>query len=407
MKVKKEDLKKGKYKLSISVSPEKLLKYFKSAYEKLMSDVKISGFRPGKAPRKLAEESVGIGKLLSESLDVAIQQEYFLAVQEEKMIPICPPKVTISKYPNWGLTPAEIESDLVFEVEVEVMPEVKLSDFSKEKIAKKEAAKITKEDVEKILLHLRRQKATFAEVDRAAKAGDRAEISYEGFLDKIKQDSMSSKNHPLILGEATLIPGFEEQIIGMKKDEEKKFDLTFPKDYHAKDLAGPKGSPLGGKKAEFQVKLVDLKEVNLPKADDAFAANFGHKNMPELTRAIEKSLKDEVETKVRQETETEVLEAVLPHLSVEVPEGLIDQEVDRLIVNMKKQIESRGMSLDKYLQSIKKTLPELRTDLRPTAEKNIRIGFLLGKIIESQGIDPKNPEAGKVALEYLIKKLTK
>lgn len=399
MKVKKEDLKKGKYKLIISVSPEELLKYFKSAYEKLAADVKISGFRPGKAPRKLAEESVGVGRLLSESLDAAIQQEYFLAIQEEKMIPICPPKVTISKYPNWGLTSAEIESDLVFEAEVEVMPMVVLSDFSKVKISKKEAAKITQEDVEKILLHLRRQKATFAELKRAAKTGDRAEISYEGFLNRVKQDSMSSKNHPVILGEKTLIPGFEDQIIGMKKDEEKKFDLTFPGDYHANDLAG--------KKVEFQVKLTDLKEVNLPKADDAFAGNFGHKNMPDLTRAIEKSLKDEVETKVRQETEAEVLEAVLPHLSVEVPESLTDQEVDRLVANMGEQIESRGMSLDKYLQSIKKTLPELRADLRPTAEKNIRIGFLLGKIIEQEGIDSKKPDAGKIALDYLIKKLTK
>ncbi|MEI6144483.1 MAG: trigger factor, partial [Candidatus Berkelbacteria bacterium] len=169
MKIKKEDLKKGKFKLTITVEPSALLKYYKSTYENLAKDVKISGFRAGKAPRKMIEESVGVTRLLSESLDSIIQQEYVLAVQEEKMIPVCPPKVTISKYSNWGLELSEIEDDLVFEAEVEVPPEVVLKDYSKIKVTKKEAAKITEEDVEKIMTHLLRQKATFTEVDRAAK----------------------------------------------------------------------------------------------------------------------------------------------------------------------------------------------------------------------------------------------
>lgn len=398
MKIKKEDLKKGKFKLTVTVEPAEIVKYYQSTYDNLAKDVKIAGFRAGKAPRKLTEESIGITRLLSQSLDSIIQQEYYLAVQQEKMLPVGPPKVTISKYPNWGLEVSEIESDLVFEAQFEVMPEVILKDFSKIKVTKKEPAKITEEDVEKILTHLRRQKATFSEIDRAAKIGDRAEISYEGSVDRVKKDSMSAKNHPLILGENTLIPGFEEEIVGMKKDGEKKFEITFPKDYHAKEFAG--------KKAEFEVKLVDLKEVNLPEADDAFAENFGHKNIADLTEAIRKSLKDEVETKAKQELEGEVIEAILPFLTVEVPEGIIDQEIDRMVANMSEQIESKGMKLDKYLESIKKTLPELRKDMRATAEKNIRIGFLLGKIIEEEKIDQKNPEAGRIALECIIKRVT-
>ena len=399
MKIKKEDLKKGKFKLTITVEPSALLKYYKSTYDNLAKDVKISGFRAGKAPRKMIEESVGVARLLSESLDSIIQQEYVLAIQEEKMIPVCPPKVTISKYSNWGLELSEIEDDLVFEAEVEVLPEVVLKDYSKIKVTKKEAAKITEEDVEKIMTHLLRQKATFTEVDRAAKVGDRAEISYQGSVDKVKKDSMSAKNHPVILGENTLIPGFEEQIIGMKNGEEKKFDITFPKDYHAKEFAG--------KKAQFEVTVTDIKEVNLPKADDAFADNFGHKNIADLTDAIRKSLRDEVEAKTRQELESEVIEKMLPLLTVEVPDGLIDQEIDRMVANMSEQIESKGMKLDKYLESIKKTLQELRADMRQVAEKNIRIGFMLGKIIEEESIDQQDPEAGRIALELVIKKLTK
>ncbi|MCX6810695.1 MAG: trigger factor [Candidatus Berkelbacteria bacterium] len=399
MKVKKEDLKKGKFKLTITVEPAEIVKYYKLTYDNLAKDVKIAGFRAGKAPRKMIEESVGITRLLSESLDSIIQQQYVLAIQEEKMISVGPPKVTISKYPNWGLEISEIESELVFEAEVEVLPEVKLKDFSKVKVAKKESQKITEGDVEKIMLHLRRQKATFTEIDRPAKTGDRTEISYQGSINKVKKDSMSAKNHPVILGENTLIPGFEDQVIGMKKDEEKKFEIEFPKDYHSREFAG--------KKAEFEVTLVDIKEVNLPEADDAFAANFGHKNIADLTDAIRKSLKDEVETKARQELESEVLEKVLPFLTVEVPDGLVDQEIDRMVTNMSEQIESKGMKLDKYLESIKKTLPELRKDMCQVAEKNIRIGFLLGKVIEQEKIDAKNPEAGRIALDSIIKKVTK
>ena len=398
MKVKKEDLKKGKFKLTVTVEPSELIKYYKSTYEKLTEEVKISGFRPGKAPRKLNEESVGIAKLLSESMDSIIQQEYYLAIQQEKLIPVGAPKITISKYPNWGLEASEIESSLVFEAEIEVMPKVELKDFSKVSIKKKEPAKITEEDVKKILSHLRRQKATFSEVDRPAKFGDRVEINYQGSINKVKQDSMSAKNHPLILGENTLITGFEKEIDGMKKGDQKKFTITFPKDYHAKDFAG--------KKAEFEVELVDLKKVDLPEADDKFAENFGHKNVADLTEAIRKSLKDEIETKVQQETETEVIEKVLPYLSVEVPEGLIDQEIDRMVENMAKQIESKGMKLEKYLESIKKTLPGLRKDMKAVAEKNIKIGFLLGKIIEEEKIDQKDPQAGRIALDKIIKKVT-
>lgn len=399
MQIKKDDLKKGKYKLTVTVEPVEILKYYQAAYDNLAKDVKISGFRAGKAPRKLTEESIGVARLISQSLDNIIQQQYVLAIQEEKMIPVGPPKVTIIKYPNWGLDLDEIESDLIFEAEVEVLPEVILKDFSGVKVHKKEPAKITEEDVEKIILHLRRQKATFSEVDRAAKAGDRVEISYSGSIDKVKKDSMSAKNHPVVLGENTLIPGFEEKIVGMEKGEEKKFDITFPKDYHSKEFIG--------EKAEFEVKLVDLKKVNLPETDSAFAKNFGHKDIADLTEAIRKSLKDEIETKARQELEAEVIEKILPYLSVEVPDGLIDQEIDRMVANMSEQIESKGMKLDKYLESIKKTLPEMRKDMRPTAEKNIRIGFLLGKIIEAEKIDAKNPEAGKIALESIIKKVTK
>jgi len=398
MKIEKKDLGKSKYQIKISLLPEELAGYFQSTYEKLAKDVKISGFRPGKAPRRLVEEAIGQARLFSQSLDLALQQSYVEAIKEERLIPICPPKVTIVKYPKWGLSPEEIEEELIFEVEIEVMPEIKLGDYSGVKIKKKKIAEIKNSDVEKILLHLRRQKATFSDVDRGAKAGDRVEISYEGFIDSVKKDAMSAKNHPLVLGEGTLIPGFEDQIVGMKKGEEKEFEISFPTDYRNPEFAG--------KKAKFKVKLVELKQINLPELNDQFAQSFGRPNVKDLNAVIEKSLKEEIALKAKNELELEVIEKVLPYLSVEIPNGLIEQEIDRFVARMSEQIKSRGLSLEKYLENIKKSLPDLRRDLRPQAEKNIKIGLLLGKIIEREKLDPQDREAGKKALEILIKEIT-
>jgi trigger factor len=244
---------------------------------------------------------------------------------------------------------------------------------------------------------LRRQKATFSELNRGAKKGDRVELSYEGSIKGVKKDAMSAKNHPLILGDNTLIPGFEEEIVGMKKGEMKKFSLTFPEDYRAKDFAG--------QKADFEVELIDLKEVRLPELNDEFAKNFGHKNIIDLKDAVESSLRAEAEQKAQNEIDNELIEKILPKLKVEVPESLIDQELNRVISGLEEQLKSRGLTLDNYLKSIKKSSEELHKEMRPTAERNVRIGFLLGKIIEEQKIDTKDPEAGKIALQYLKKKI--
>ena len=406
MQVKKEDLKRGKFKLTIEVEPKDLVKYFNDTYKKLALEVKIDGFRPGKAPRKLVEEAIGQARLLSESLDSAIQISYFRAVQEEKLVPICAPKVAVSKYPTWGLEVTEITEPLIFEAEFEVMPKVELLDYSKIKVKRKEPAKIKDDDVEKIILHLRRQKARFSEIGRGAENGDRVEISYEGFIDNVKKDAMSAKNQPFVLGEKTLIPGFEEKIVGMKKDEEKEFEITFPGDYQAKDFA-PKGGPFwAGKTAKFKVKVIDLKKIILPQLDEQFAAGFGRKNIEDLKTAVEKSLHEEIETKAKNELEAEVLEKVLPKLVVEVPDSLIGQETARIISGMEEQIKSRGLSLEKYLESIKKTLPDMQRDLRSQAEKNVKVGFLLGKIIEEEKLDSNDKEAGRKALDILINKVT-
>ena len=399
MKSKVEKLKKGKHKMTVTVEPKELIVYFKSAYEKVAPEAKIKGFRPGKAPRKLVEEAVGVNRIIASAIDDAIQNEYVKAITENKLIPISAPAVSVSIYPDYGLTEDEIEKVLEFDAEFEVMPEVTLKDYSKVKVKKEKVNEIKKEDIEKVILNLRRQKANFADVKRGAKNGDRIEIDFEGSIKGVKKDNMCSKNHPLILGDKTLIPGFEEEILGMKKGEEKEFEIVFPADYHVKEMAK--------EKAKFKVKLNELKEVVLPELDAKFAEGFGFKAYPELEKAIEENLKAEVEKEAQRKLENEVLEKVLPFLTVEIPDGLVEQEIDRMVGGMVNQLSASGLTLENYLQSIKKTVEDLRKDMRETAEKNIKIGFLLGKVIEEEKIDGKLDDAGKIAVEKIIAKVTK
>lgn len=398
MEVVKEDLKGSQIKLKITVHPSELASYFRTVYEELAPSVKIDGFRAGKAPYKMIEGVLGYNRLLSEGLDHALNQSYGKAVTESKVFPVSAPKVEIKKSPQYSLDETEILDDLVYEVIVDVMPEVILKDYSKAKVTPPKKQQASEAEVNKIIDQLRKQKATFKERDGAAIKGDRIEITYEGFLKGVRVDNMCSKNHPLILGEGNLIPGFEEQIEGMKKGETKEFKIKFPKDYHDKEAAG--------KEATFKITLNDVKEVVLPELDATFAKSFGHDKMEVLAKEVKKSLEAEIEKEYQQKLEVAVTDKMVGYVDTEIPEGLIDSELDRMIEGYQSQVEGYGVKFDKYLESMKKTEADLRKDMRDQATKNVKIGLLLGKVIEEMKLDPHDKDAGRKALNHLIKTLT-
>lgn len=395
MNIKKENLGKSKIKLTVSLEPKELAVYFRKSFDRLSKEVKLDGFREGKAPYKLVEAKLGHNRLLGDGVDMAANEGFRAAIEQEKLMPLSPPKVEIKKIPGYSLDETEIADALIFEAEFEIMPEIKLGDYKKIKVNIPEKRKSDKSDVEKILLHLRRQKATFKEIKRPAKAGDRIEINYEGTLKGVKLDKLCSKNHPLILGEGNLIPGFEDHILGLNMGESKEFEIMFPKDYHDKDVAD--------KKVKFKVTLVDAKEVILPEYDDVFAKEFGQETVAELEKSIAKSLEQEIEIEHKNIVDNLVVEKVLPLLSVDIPEILIWQETERMLETFKNQIESRGMNFEKYLTNMKKDIEVIKDEMKTQAEKNVKIGLILGKIIEAEKIDPKDKEAGRLALERLVK----
>lgn len=399
MEVKSEDLKKGKFKLTITVSPEEMVGYYNKSYEKIAPTIKLDGFRPGKAPRKLVEAAAGTARILSEALDAAVSENYYKAVVEKNLNPITQPKIVINKYPSYGDKSENVKDEFEFEAEIEVMPPITLGDYSKLKVKPKESKKAGAEDLKKVLDHFQKQSSTFSEIDRAAKKGDRVEITFEGFLKKVRIDQMCSKNHPLVLGEGNMIPGFEDHVIGMKKGEKKEFKITFPKDYHAKEYAG--------KEAEFNVELIDLKEVKMPELSDEFAKKFGHKNMEDLKKAIEKNLNQEMEEESKRNLEMEVIEKILPLLKAEIPESLIASETNRMLGQYSEQLSKQGINFERYLESIKKTREQILAEMKPQAEKNVKVGLLLGKIIEEKKWDSKDPKSGEKAIQYLVNELTK
>lgn len=399
MQRKVEKLKESKVRLTITLEPKELIGYFNASYEVIAPSVKLDGFRPGKAPRALVESAIGITRILSDALDHAVNASYQNTLIEEKITPVDAPAIKINKYPNYGSTVEEIKNPLEYEAELTVLPEIKLGDYSKIKIEKPKAEDVKTTDLDKILDNLRRQKSTFAEIDRVAKMGDLADLNYEGSIKGVKIDSMASKNHPVILGEKTLIPGFEEEVVGMKKGDKKTFKIKFPKDYHAKEFAG--------KEAEFAVEVNNLKEVKMPEVDDQFAADFGQKNVADLKKAITESLKLEYEQKAHDELEQKILDKMLPLVKVEIPSTMIDKEVERMIHDYEHRLKDSGLDLESYLNAVKKTADDIRKEMRETAEKNIKTGLMLGKIIEEQKIDHHDEKAGRLAIDYLVGKLTK
>lgn len=389
MKTSIEKLPKSQIKLNIELEKEEMTKYFDQAFEELAPMVKVKGFRPGKAPRAIIENQLGSGRVKAEAIDKAMTDSYVKALKEHEMVSVASPKINIKSD----------EDGLVFEAEVDVWPEAQVGDYKKLKVKKPAEEVVKDEEIDQIVEYLKKQKAEMKDVDRAAEMNDWTMIDFEGKLNGVLQENMASKNHPVILGSKTLIPGFEEEIVGMNKDDEKTFEIKFPKDYHEKSIAG--------KKAEFKVKVHQVKEVIMPEVDEKFAKDFGHDSIEALRKAIADSLKMEKDQKQKQELENQILDKLLTVTKTEVPESLIEQDLDRIFHNLEHEAKHYGLTLDQYLISMKKTEADLRKEWRLQAERNVKIGLALGEVAKAEGIDKKDEKVTEKVLDILVSEMTK
>ena len=377
MKVQVEKLEKSEIKLTIEVSEEKVKSYREKAVKELQGQVKVPGFREGEIPADVLEKHMGEQAFMGHVLDLAISHTYEEAVKQEKLRPIAYPKIQILE-----------QKPLKYEAIIPTLPEVKWKkDVSKLKV-KRQAVKVEESEMEEVLENLKKRSTKWNEVDRAAKKGDRVEVDFDGFDEKeVPLEGTSSKNHPLVLGEGGMIPGFEDEIEGMKKDEEKEFKITFPKDYHAKHFQG--------KGVKFKVKLHKIEESEEAKIDDDFVKEItggNRKNVAELKEEIKEEVGKQKETQETGRLENEFLKSLADYVDIEVPDSLIEREIDLILERMKQDLTQRGVKWEDYEKEMKEQGKEIRKELRKTAEQQVLIRLGLETLYEEEKTEVTDKE---------------
>lgn len=388
MKFTTEKLSDQKVKLTIEVEKDQLAKAREEVIAKFAPTVKVAGFRPGKAPKNLIEKEIGQERIDAEVLDQVIPMSYYEAVTKEDLLVAGAPEVKVLKFvPTDGLT---------YEATVDLMPEVKLPDLSKIKV-KRIDVKIEEKDVTEVLNDLAKQLSKPEKVERPAKKGDKVEINFEGFLAGVPFEGGKSENHPLVLGSGQFIPGFEEQLEGMKVDEEKEIKVTFPKDYHAENLAG--------KEVTFKVKINGIEEMIMPEITDEFAKMVGpFADLAALKGDIEKQLENTKKQQEQKRVEDEILEEMVKKVKFDAPKSLVEQEMHRLIHEAEHNLTHQGLTLEKYFELTKTTREQLEEQMKPEAEKRVKVGLLLTEVAKEQNFKVEQKEiteAIKKRTEYL------
>ncbi|MFA5009980.1 MAG: trigger factor [Patescibacteria group bacterium] len=384
MKITKSNGEKNHVKLAIALEMTEWQGVLDKAAEKVSTTIKIDGFREGKAPRDVVIAKAGEARVISEAIELAVEQFYPSAVRQENLRPIAFPKISVEK--------GNLNEPLEFTAEVAVLPEVVLGDYSKIKLEKR-VESVGDEQVEGVLKSLQKKAVEFQEVERVAQMGDWAEIDFDGFVDGKPFEGGASKKHPLILGDKVFIPGFEEGLVGLGKGEEKDVEVTFPADYHNKDLAG--------KKAMFKVKMNLVKAVNYPEINDEFAKKHaGQENLEVLKADIKKYLEEEATKKAEEGVRENALLELVKVAKIDLPEEMIEQELDSMVHDLKHQAEHSGMSFEDYLKKANVNEAGLKSQWREQAEQRVRIGLALEAFRDAEKI-----EATEEDVEAEMKKL--
>lgn len=367
---------KSQVTITVEVDESELEKYFDQAAKELSQQVKIAGFRPGKVPRDVLEKQIGAGALRAHALDLALPYFYADAVIQEKVPVVAKPTIKLVT-----------DTPFVFEALVAIMPEVKISGYDKIKV-KDEKMEVTEKEVDDLIDYFRKQNAQHQEVDRAAQKGDRVEIDFDGVDPNgdVPLDGTSSKNHPVVLGEGSLIPGFEEQIEGMKVADEKTFELKFPEDYHSKKFQG--------KPVKFSIKLHRIQEVQLPEVNPEWIKTMigEEKTVEAFRKDIEENLRTERERQERTKRENAYFDELLKLAEVDIPNALIEEEIDFIIDRTKMDLESKGMAWEQYEKYLEGQNRDLRKDKREQAEKQVKLRLVLHHLYKEEKIEASDAE---------------
>ena len=370
-----EKVEKSQVALTIEVGAAEFEAAIEKAYQKMRKKVNVPGFRPGKAPRKIIEGMYGAEVFFEEAINIAFPEAYEAAVKEQEL--------QVVGYPTVEMVGDCTKEGFTFKATTPVYPEVTLGEY-KGLSAPKDEVKVTAADVDERLKQLSDRNTRLVSVEREAKEGDTAVIDFEGFLNGEPFDGGKGENHSLELGSHSFVPGFEEQVIGMKAGDEKDIDITFPEDYHA-DLAG--------KAVVFKVKVHEVKEKEVPEMDDEFAKDVSEfDTLKELKADLKKKITEERQKDADRAFEDALMEQVAANITADVPDAMIETQARQFLDNFKMQIAQSGIPYDQYMKMTGMDEAQLLTDAKEPAERQVRMDLAVAAIIKAENLDATDEE---------------
>lgn len=376
MKYEKKILDDKRIEVKLNVSKEEWDSALEHAYESNKDKYSVQGFRKGHTPRKVIEKTYGDTVFYDDAIDDCFYRYYFEMLSKEKDIkPVSAPEVNISKIDENGL-------ELILRITQE--PEVTLGDYKGITIEKKEI-KVSASEVNHELEHMKESRAKFVSVDREIKNGDTATIDFVGSIDGKKFDGGSAEDFDLEIGSKSFIDNFEDQLVGLKKGDKKDVKVTFPENYHVDDLKG--------KPAVFAVEVKDVKEKQYPEIDDKFADEVSEfSTLKELKEDIKKKLVERKTREEQNEAESKLIDKICENAKVEIPQVMVDNQVEDFIKNFERRLSYQGLNLDGYLKYTGTTLEDLRKSRVEDAKKTVKTRLVLTAIMEKEKIDVTEQE---------------
>ena len=369
-----EKIEKSQVVLTIEVGAPEFEAAIEKAYQKMRKKINVPGFRPGKAPRKIIEGMYGTGVFCEEAINQVYPGAYAQAVEEQKLDDVGYPKIEIVEVGKDGLT---------FKALVSVRPEVKLGTY-KGLTAAKDVAKVTDKDVDEELKPYIDRATRLVSVDRAAQNGDTVVIDFEGFDNGEAFEGGKGENYDLKLGSGSFVPGFEEQLVGTKAGDEKDLDITFPENYHP---------GLAGKAVVFHVKVKEVKEPQAPVVDDEFAKDVSEFDTLEAFRKdLEEKLLDRRQKEAQNDFENAVLDQLVENMECEIPDGMVDVQLDRMMENYAMELQSQGFSMEDYQKMMGVSGDVIRDSARPSALRQVQMQLALTAVAEAEKMEATDEE---------------
>ena len=371
MQISLNQLPKSTLELTITVSPVDYMPFLEKSAANISKDTKIPGFRPGSAPYDVVKQKFGEQELLNHALNDIITHTLTQAIQQEKIDTFGQPEINITK-----MAPG---NDLIYTAKFMTLPEVKLADLNSISL-KKTSVKIEDKEIDKTLAQIAKSRSTEKLVGQPAKDNSLVKMDYNILIDNVPQEQGQQKDFAAYLGEKHMVPGFEQQIIGLKTNDTKKFDIKFPDDYFQKNFAG--------KTCTFDVKIKGVYQLTTPKIDDEFAKSLGQfKNLTEFTKQIKDNLHQEKDMKNNRQLEQDLLKKVIEksHFA-ELPDKMIDNEVDGMLHELEHDLANKGLKMENWLTNMKKTLDQFKKDLRPQAAIRAKSALIIKQITKQENI---------------------